>query len=215
MVRSIKLGRLIELAEGKSAPTAVELRSLAVNPDLRKELGEYKSLFADLNNMPEPTVDKRALAQLLPSLRRRIESRTNPLVSWLQLRPVFSKVLAVAMSIMILVGFALLLEDSRPDSSEQFELFADMNGEQTLIFTADDTGELMAEASVIPELDLFPEMDIGLNNGVPEMLIDESTISLMESVTSDETIFALLEKDLKPEGDKFKAILKMFQSSDS
>jgi len=114
---AMKKERLIELAESGLPPTAEEQRLLEADPAARTELDRLTVLFADVRRLPEPEIDEKELAGLLPAVRRGIESRrSRPPLAWLALRPAAARALAIAATLLLALN---LLMPVAPEENPQ------------------------------------------------------------------------------------------------
>jgi hypothetical protein len=218
---NMKKERLVELAEGSLAPSEEELQMLAADEGLRREFEELRGLFAALRGLPQPEIDQAAVEGLIPALRAEIGKRresANPFR--LAARPAFVLSAAGAAAVALAAVFILStwLSTSGPETLpfdtplaavEQTPLEVTEEMERAVF----DVGSLIAEASSITEIELFADVDETAISESDLYFQEDSTISLIESIASDDTSLAMLEQNFAPDRERFEKILKALKNS--
>ena len=214
-MRSINKERLIELAEGRLAPTAEEQRLLQSDQSLRQELERLRGIFTALRSLPDPAIDQDELDKLVPAIRTKLRSLRRPsLPAWLKLRPAFSHALAAAASFLFIIGTILLvgvndaLQPEREQPAAEVLLAPDFELDNETEFESLSDDELLVEASALSELELFPELEEDIDSDFSYYFGDSLTSELMESAASDESALAFLEGMLVPDRESYDRIVK-------
>jgi len=190
---AMKKERLIELAESGLPPTAEEQRLLEADPAARTELDRLTVLFADVRRLPEPEIDEKELAGLLPAVRRGIESRrSRPPLAWLALRPAAARALAIAATLLLALNLLMPVapEENPQGQVSQLDLVSSL-----ALGIEPANSDLMTEAITYEDLDLFPDIEEMADSGSEELFFDDSTLALMNvAVGLDKEQFSQLEK---------------------
>ncbi len=173
--------RLIELAEGELSPTAEEQKALASDAGLRRELEALRSLFTELKSAPAPEIDERALAGVLPAVRRGIERRrARSALAWItapHVPPALARVLAASTAVLLLIGLAAVvgiqpgLERAPLEVAEADSAF----------YTDSDFDTLQVEASRMPGDDFLAGIEEELSADSVDLYFEETSLALMDS----------------------------------
>lgn len=173
--------RLIELAEGELSPTAEEQKALASDAGLRRELEALRSLFTELKSAPAPEIDERALAGVLPAVRRGIERRrARSALAWItapHVPPALARVLAASTAVLLLIGLAAVvgiqpgLERAPLEVAEADSAF----------YTDSDFDALQVEASRLPGDDFLAGIEEALSADSVDLYFEETSLALMDS----------------------------------
>jgi len=176
--------RLIELAEGELSPTAEEQKALASDAGLRRELEALRSLFTELKSAPAPEIDERALAGVLPAVRRGIERRrARSALAWItapHVPPALARVLAASTAVLLLIGLAAVvgiqpgLERAPLEVAEVFEA-------DSAFYTDSDFDALQVEASRLPGDDFLAGIEEALSADSVDLYFEETSLALMDS----------------------------------
>lgn len=200
-MKTIKHERLIELAEGREEPTAEESRLLKTSESLRAEFEELTTLFTDLRAQPEPELDPRAIAGILPAVRAGIAERAarNPFARLFD-GGLLNNFVAAAASLLILFGLLYLAPESFAPATDQ-ELLSYGFASAQLADPAFDVGVLQLEAGESSEFELYGDIDNVLDSTDSIELLDDNTFDLMDRAAElDDSTF----KEIK---ESFAAIL--------
>lgn len=195
--------RLLELAEGNARPTAEEQKFLASDAALKKSFQEYKLLFSDLRKLQAPEVSDESVSWLIPALNEKIAERRKKSLWW-QFNPGkaggATPALAVAASLILTMGIYFLgdIPGSNDYSIGNFDFVAGSNLPAEYF---DESGILTLEASQMPDLDLFDELEFSSNDEQLMIFPGDSTSALMaEAVSLDAKEFAQVKKVLEDDG---------------
>ena len=172
--------RLIELAEGELSPTAEEQKALASDAGLRQELETLRSLFADLKGAPAPQIDERALAGVLPAVRRGIERRrARSILTWIPARPALARALAASAAMLMLIGLASVV-GIQPGIDEVPLEIADGFEADSAFYPDTDFGDLQVEASRLTGDDFIAGIEEELNADSLGVYFEETSLALMD-----------------------------------
>ena len=189
-MKNITQERLIELAEETSLLTADERRLLESNDSLRAEYQELRALFSDLRAQPEPELDARAIAGILPGVRAKIDERAERrgLFGWLTAWQPAGNLIAAAASMIILLGLLILAPGTGPLPTDQ-ELLSYGIASAQLADPSLDVGILQLEAGNSSDFELFSDLEDTLETTESLEFLDENTFDLMDRATDldDET----------------------------
>lgn len=183
-MNTISTDRLIELAEMDLAPTADEQHLLSENPFLRTKLDEIQALFDDIRSLPDPVENESRLQGILPAVRQAIQDRKDhrsfsPLERW-QTLPNFATALAS-----VILAFIVAFIFSGNGAPSNLPDYAEITLVDALANTSSSPStSAVWEASLLPEINLFPNLDTETNGTSNEIYMDNSTFSLMDQATT-------------------------------
>lgn len=172
--------RLIELAEGEFSPTAEEQKTLASDAALRRELEALRSLFAELKSSPAPEIDERALAGVLPAVRRGIERRRARLtLAWIPARPALARALAASAAMLLLIGLAAVV-GIQPGIDEMPLEIANGFEADSAFYPDTDFSDLQVKASRLPGDDFLAGIEEELSADSLGIYFEETSLALMD-----------------------------------